>query len=90
MSGLVVLALSVPALAEESRSRCHDPATVADWEKLLSGKPRDPVVVRLYALRRGLCIMINDGLVEPEQAIEIFNQEHARGVVARYKEAQGG
>ena len=30
--------------------------------------------------------MIDDGLVELDQAIEIFNQEHARGVVERYKE----
>ena len=32
--------------------------------------------------------MIDDGLVELEQANEIFNQEHARGVVERYKEEQ--
>jgi len=33
--------------------------------------------------------MIDEGLVELEQAIEIFNQEHARGVVGRYKDEQG-
>ncbi len=33
--------------------------------------------------------MIDDGLVELGQAIEIFNQEHARSVVERYKEEQG-
>ncbi len=43
-------------------------------------------VIRLSGLRRGLCSMIDDGLVELDQAIEIFNQEHARGVVERYKE----
>ena len=89
MSGLLVLGLSLLALADDSRNRCHDPATVADWGKLLSSNPRDPVVVRLYGLRRGLCSMIDDGLVELDQAIEIFNQEHARSVVERYKEEQG-
>lgn len=83
MSGLVVLALSAPALATNSQNRCHDPATVADWEKLLSDNPRDPVVIRLYGLRRGLCSMIDDGRVELDQAIAIFNQEHARGASVR-------
>ena len=32
--------------------------------------------------------MIDDGLVELDQAIEIFNQEHARGVLKRYQEEQ--
>ncbi len=85
----VLVVLAHPALADDSRNRCHDPATVADWEKLLSTNPRDPVVIRLYGLRRGLCSMIDDGLVELDQAIKIFNQEHARGVVERYQEEQG-
>ena len=33
--------------------------------------------------------MIDDGLVKLGQAIEIFNQEHAKGVVERYQEEQG-
>ena len=41
------MVLSHPALAEESRNRCHHPATVADWEKLLSTNPRESVVTRL-------------------------------------------
>ena len=84
----MLLALSTSASAED-RNRCHDPATVADWERLLSGNPRDPVVIRLYGLSRGLCSMIDDGLVELDQAIEIFSREHARSVVERYKEEQG-
>ncbi len=85
----VLVVLTHPAHAEDSRNGCHDPATVADWERLLSINPKDPVVIRLYGLRRGLCSMIDDGLVELDQAIEIFNQEHARSVVERYKEEQG-
>lgn len=85
---LGLFAVSTSA-TDDSRNRCHDPATVADWERLLSSNPRDPVVIRLYGLRRGLCSMIDDGLVELDQAIEIFNQEHARGVVERYQEERG-
>ena len=54
--------------------------------------PGSPFVqngVRSYGLRRGLCSMIDDGLVELDQAIEIFNQKHAKGVVGRYQEEQG-
>jgi hypothetical protein len=86
---LILVLLSVRALATDSQNRCHDPATMADWERLLSENPRDPVVIRLYGLRRGLCSMIDDGLVELDQAIEIFNTEHAKSVVERYNEEQG-
>ena len=33
--------------------------------------------------------MIDDGLVELDQAIEIFNQEHEKDIVERYQEEQG-
>ena len=38
------------------------------------------------ALRKGLCHMIDEGLVDLEQAIDIFNREHARRVMERMVE----
>jgi hypothetical protein len=86
---LLLALVSAPALATDSQNRCHDLATMADWEKLLSENPKDPVVIRLYGLRRGVCSMIDEALVQLDQAIEIFNTEHAKGVVERYNEEQG-
>ena len=33
--------------------------------------------------------MLDEGLVELDQAVEIFSQGHAKGVVERYKEERG-
>lgn len=62
---------------------------MADWDKLLSTNPNDPVVIRLYGLRRGLCSMIDDGLAELDQAIRIFDREHREGVLERHREDRG-
>lgn len=58
----VFLTLSSSASAEETKNYCHDTAVMAQWQKLVSDNPRDPIVVRLCGLCRGLCSMIDDGL----------------------------
>jgi len=84
----ILMALTSSALALEPKSYCHDPTTVAQWQKLLSNSPRDPIVIRLYGLRRGLCSMIDDGLVELDQATRIFDREHTRALLERHQEEQ--
>jgi len=73
-------------VAQEPTNHCHKPEVAAQWEQLLANSPKDPIVIRLYALREGLCRMVDDGLVELDQAIDIFNREHARGVMERMEE----
>jgi len=88
-TALLLLNLSVlpsAVIAEEPTNYCHEPEGAAQWEHLLANSPNDPIVIRLYALREGLCRMVDEGLVDPEQATDIFNGEHARGVMERLKE----
>jgi len=73
-------------VAEEPVNHCHKPEVEAQWQQLLADSPEDAVVIRLYALRDGLCHMVDEGLVDLEQAIDIFNREHARSVMGQVKE----
>ena len=75
--------LSNAAVTKEPTNHCYKREIAARWQQLLIDWPKDPVVIGLYALREGLCQMIDDGLVDLEQAIDIFNREHARGVMER-------
>ncbi len=62
---------------------CADPATNREWAELLAQNPEDRIVVRLYALRVGLCTMIDQNLIDVDQAITWFEQERSKAVIER-------
>ena len=62
---------------------CADPATNREWAELLAQNPEDRIVVRLYALRVGLCTMIDQNLIDVDQAIAWFEQERSKAVIER-------
>ncbi|MVF23800.1 hypothetical protein EVC37_19605 [Methylocaldum sp. BRCS4] len=62
---------------------CKDPQKTAEWEKNLADTPEDPLIIKLYALRIGLCKMVDEGKVELDEAIRIWDIEHARSVNER-------
>lgn len=78
------------AVAEESQSEnyCHDPAIWAKIDDLLKQHPRDPLVIRSYALRLGICRLIDDGKISLEQGIELFDLEKRRAIMERGAEAE--
>lgn len=59
---------------------CRDAAEWAQWDALLNKTPNDADVVTLYALRRGLCDMIERGQIEPQAAIELFERAHQAAI----------
>ena len=87
---LVLWCLWTPTLATEPVNYCHKPEVDAEWAQLLMKTPRDPIVIRLYALREGPCAMIDSGQLDLETAIDVFNLEHVRGVIERYRNQQAG
>ncbi|HYE36767.1 hypothetical protein [Methylocaldum sp.] len=81
---LLTLTLPFSLQAEELPvNYCKDPKITADWEKQLANTPEDPLVIKLYALRVGLCHMVDQGRVKLEEAIRIWDIEHARSVNER-------
>jgi hypothetical protein len=87
---IVLMFIAQAAFAEEKLpvNYCHDEGVNADWEKMLADTPEDPLIIKLYGLRVGLCRMIDEGKVSLEQGIEIWNQEHAKSVNQRSGEEE--
>jgi len=87
-SVLVVASARSPttSLASGPDNYCHDPSIAADWRRMLSETPNDPLVVKLYGLREGLCGLIADGRVSLDQATEIWEHERAESVIQRFGE----
>jgi hypothetical protein len=69
------------SLAGDPDNYCHDQAIAADWRRTLSETPNDPLVIKLYGLREGLCGFA-DGRVSLDQATEIWERERAESVVS--------
>ena len=65
---------------------CHDAGVVAEWETMRAGSPNDPIVIKLYGLREGLCGIVDRGLVGVDEATEIWERERAESVVERFKD----
>lgn len=64
----------------EPANTCHEPASQRQWLDLLAKHPADPLTVRLYALRVGLCQMIDQQLITVKQAALLLEQERARAI----------
>jgi hypothetical protein len=89
---LFVMALSFPAWAEEPSSEaknfCLDPQAAQKNEALARETPRDPILIRLVAMRAGLCDLLAKQIIDLDFAIDLFNAEHANSVQKRLQEEQ--
>ena len=63
------------SVAENQEDRCHDPRLEAEWQRMLDEAPGDPVMLKSHALRAGLCQMVENGEISPQQAAEIWSPE---------------
>ncbi|WP_319550382.1 hypothetical protein [Desulfogranum marinum] len=53
---------------------CRDEASWFEWHSLLEKHPDDNSIIYLYALRRGLCSMVESGNLEVDRATDIFEK----------------
>ena len=85
---IILLVASSPVVAGEDTpvNYCHSQEAADTWGKMLSDAPEDPIIIKLYGLRIGLCGMIEDGQIGLKQGIEIWEQERNRSVIQRAKE----
>jgi hypothetical protein len=67
---------SIAIADNESVNQCKDKEKIAQWEDLIKKYKKDLGIVHLYALRTGLCQAIDDGKVELDDAIDVFDTEH--------------
>ncbi len=67
-------------------NHCSDSGVDGAWRDKLTRYPNDPVVQRLYALRSGLCLMVETGQIDLANAARLFELEQGRAVVERLQD----
>lgn len=91
----ILLLLTLPLIAvaeedgkkaEESKNYCHSAENKQEFEGLLAKHPGDTGIIKLYALRDGLCSMIDAGKVSLDDGIDIWELERSKIVVERTKD----
>jgi len=81
----MALLASCSVHGEEPDNYCNDPEANQQWARLLMKAPNDPMTIRLYALRDGLCGMVDRGQVKLEHATAIFERARSPDVMECFK-----
>jgi hypothetical protein len=74
--------------APEQPNYCHDTEVNQQWSRLVQEAPSDDILMRLFALRLGLCQLVNAGLLDLDRATEIFEQVRMGAAVERRHEEE--
>ncbi|MFZ4503260.1 MAG: hypothetical protein D4R63_09575 [Methylococcaceae bacterium] len=82
---LNTLCCSVYATADINHKYCVDSKTTQEFTKLLTDHPQDTGIVRLVALKEGLCSMINQHQVSLHTANQLWDSERQKMFLERTK-----
>lgn len=84
---LLLTLLSPPLSGEEPTGNlCRDPTVNREWAERLAAHPNDPLLIRLFASRQGLCWMTDQGLLTVDQAAGLFEKERLEAIKERQRE----
>lgn len=96
LRGLLLLALALtgptilPACTHvqtppniEKQNYCRDPSSWTEWEALLQKNPGDEDLRIFYALRIGLCVLVERGEISTDQATKFFERQRDALIRAR-------
>jgi len=61
-----------------SENYCHDADKIKEWEGIITKHSAEPLLVKLYAMRVGLCQMVDDGKIDLDTAIDVFEAERSK------------
>ena len=73
---------------KESTNFCLDKQSAIDNEALARKHPTDEKIIKLVALRSGLCDLISKQIIDLDFAIDVFNAEHQTNIMKRLQEEQ--
>ena len=82
---LMIFLASCSAHADEPDNYCNDPKINQQWTRLLMKSSDDPMTIRLYALRDGLCSMVDRGQVKLKVATAIFEDARSPEVMQCFR-----
>ena len=81
-----VFSEQVQSESQNPKNYCHQEDKNSDWIKTLQEYPNDPIIIKLFALRKGLCTMIDMKLISLERGIDLFEEERQKLLFERQKE----
>jgi hypothetical protein len=90
IAGGVAWALA-PAVAvgdDDAANHCHSKETNQRWEELAAENHGSDAIQRLYALRLGLCVQVERGVLTVPRATTIFERQREE-VIQRIKNQEG-
>jgi hypothetical protein len=71
-----LLGFAVNALASENY--CHDAAEIKTWDEVIAKHSTEPLLIKLYSMRVGLCQMVDEGKIDLDTAIDVFEAERSK------------
>ena len=80
---LLLSPLTYFAQGDEAANYCVDEKVAREWQQLLSKYPNDDAIVKLYALRTGLCELVKQNQLALERAIDIFETERLQVITEK-------
>ena len=73
------------AIAGEPENYCHDVSVNKDWALMLSKSPNDDAVAKLFALRLGLCELVERNIIKLDRATKIFEESREREIIEKLR-----
>ena len=73
------------ATAKDVENYCHDSSVNKEWAILLGQHPSDDAIAKLFAMRLGLCELVERGFIEHDRATKIFEKARAQEVREKRK-----
>lgn len=85
-----LLSISAWATPEPSSAPdyCDDPSGWQSMVDLLQSAPGDGLVIKMYALRLGICQLIKDKKIDAQSGINLFEVERQQAIDRRTLEEQ--
>ena len=87
---LFIITFCFPCISDSTTDKnkpanyCHEKESWEQYHDLLAKYPDDDQIYSLYALRIGLCTMVEAGTISQNRAVDIF--ERMRKALIRYYE----
>ena len=85
----LVLLISLPTslfAMDEPTNFCLDKQASINNDVIAARKPNDPRIIRLVALRTGLCNLLAKRIIDLEFAIDLFNQMQSSSITEQVDE----
>ena len=71
---IALILIASVAHAAEPKNYCHDKEAWDQWNDIVSKNVMNDDVQILHAMRIGLCLKVDQGSIELERAIDLFEQ----------------